>query len=196
MEVLVMNYYWISTNNDKVSTVAYAPKGTPVSHYLIEEMRNRDDVPFSLELRDVFVTSKLIVGEVSDVFYDYQPNSLAWPVMSEKMKSIIASHLTGSEYIELKSITINGKDISQKYYIPMFTRKLDILNVSESVYVPVSGIVLKPCFDKEKIKNLSVIHSPNGFWQITTQIYVNEEIKRDLIDSGIEELCFSRVKVK
>ena len=26
MEVLVMNYYWISTNNDKVSTVAYAPK--------------------------------------------------------------------------------------------------------------------------------------------------------------------------
>ena len=90
MEVLVMNYYWISANNDKVSTVAYAPKGTPVSHYLIEEMRNRDDVPFSLELRDVFVASKLIVGEVSDVFYDYQPNSLAWPVMSEKMKSIIA----------------------------------------------------------------------------------------------------------
>ena len=72
MEVLVMNYYWISTNNDKVSTVAYAPKGTPVSHYLIEEMRNRDDVPFSLELRDVFVASKLIVGEVSDVFYDWQ----------------------------------------------------------------------------------------------------------------------------
>ncbi len=52
---------------------------------------------FSLELRDVFVASKLIVGEVSDVSYDYQPNSLAWPVMLEKMKSIIASHLTGSE---------------------------------------------------------------------------------------------------
>lgn len=194
--IKVMNYYWISINNDKVSTVAYAPEGTPVSHNLIEMMENREDVPFSLELRDVFLTSKLTVGEVSDVFYDYQPNSLAWPIMSEKMKSIIASHLTGSEYIEWKSLVIKGKSISKKYYIPMFTRKLDTLNISESVYVPVSGIVLKPCFDKEKTKNLSVIHSPNLFWQISTQIYVNEEIKRDLINSGIKELCFSRVKVE
>lgn len=159
-------------------------------------MENREDVPFSLELREVFIASKLIVGEVSDVFYDYQPNSLAWPIMSERMKSIIASHLTGSECVEWKSIIINGKGISKKYYIPMFTRKLDTLNISESVYVPVSGIVLKPCFDKEKTKNLSVIHSPNLFWQISTQIYVNEEIKRDLINSGIKELCFSRVKVE
>lgn len=194
--IKVMNYYWLSINNDKVSTVAYAPEGTPVSHNLIEMMENREDVPFSLELRDVFLTSKLTVGEVSDVFYDYQPNSLAWPIMSERMKSIIASHLTGYEYIEWKSVIINGKGISKKYYIPMFTRKLDTLNISESVYVPVSGIVLKPCFDKEKIKNLSVIHSPNLFWPISTQIYVNEEIKRDLVNSGIKELCFSRVKVE
>ena len=83
-----MNYYWLSINNDKVSTVAYAPEGTPVSHNLIEMMENREDVPFSLELREVFIASKLIVGEVSDVFYDYQPNSLAWPIMSERMKSI------------------------------------------------------------------------------------------------------------
>lgn len=191
-----MNYYWLSINNDKVSTVAYAPEGTPVSHNLIEMMENREDVPFSLELRDVFIASKLIVGEVCDVFYDYQPNSLAWPIMSERMKSIIASHLTGYEYIEWKSVIINGKGISKKYYIPMFTRNLDTLNISESVYVPVSGIVLKPCFDKEKIKNLSVIHSPNLFWPISTQIYVNEEIKRDLVNSGIKELCFSRVKVE
>ena len=194
--IKVMNYYWISINKDKVSTVAYAPEGTPVPHNLIDVMENREDVPFPLVLREVFIASKLIVGEVSDVFYDYQPNSLAWPIMSERMKSIIASHLTGSEYIEWKSIIINGKGISKKYYIPMFTRKLDTLNISESVYVPVSGIVLKPCFDKEKTKNLSVIHSPNLFWQISTQIYVNEEIKRDLINSGIKELCFSRVKVE
>lgn len=194
--IKVMNYYWISINNDKVSTVAYAPEGTPVPHNMIEVMENREDVPFSLELREVFIASKLIVGEISDVFYDYQPNSLAWPIMSERMKSIIASHLTGFECVEWKSIIINGKGISKKYYIPMFTRKLDTLNISESVYVPVSGIVLKPRFDKEKTKNLSVIHSPNLFWQISTQIYVNEEIKRDLINSGIKELCFSRVKVE
>lgn len=121
-------------------------------------MENREDVPFSLELREVFIASKLIVGEVSDVFYDYQPNSLAWPIMSERMKSIIASHLTGSECVEWKSIIINGKGISKKYYIPMFTRKLDTLNISESVYVPVSGIVLKPCFDKEKTKKRQRIY--------------------------------------
>ena len=53
-----MNYYWLSINNDKVSTVAYAPEGTPVSHNLIEMMENREDVPFSLELREVFYSLK------------------------------------------------------------------------------------------------------------------------------------------
>lgn len=56
--IKVMNYYWLSINNDKVSTVAYAPEGTPVSHNLIEMMENREDVPFSLELREVFYSLK------------------------------------------------------------------------------------------------------------------------------------------
>ena len=32
-----MNCYWVSINKDKVSTVAYAPEGTPLSHKLIGE---------------------------------------------------------------------------------------------------------------------------------------------------------------
>ena len=103
-----MDYYWISINNDIVSTIAYAPKGTPVSHQLIETIETIDVVPFSLELHDVIISKTIIQGGLSDVFYDFQPNSLAWPIMSEKMSHIIASHLTGFEGKEYISTILSA----------------------------------------------------------------------------------------
>ena len=191
-----MNYYWMSINNDRVSTVAYAPDGLPISHELISKIVNRNSLPFSLELHDVAVIDKLEKGELSDKFYDYQPNSLAWPVMSEKMRSIIVQHLTGLEQIKWKEVTIDGYTRSKLYYIPVFTSELDTLNVAESIIIPSSGIVLNPCFNREKVKKYAMFHGHNKFWNVTTQVYVNEEIKKDLQNSNLKELSFSRINIK
>ena len=187
-----MDYYWISINNDIVSTIAYAPKGTPVSHQLIETI---DVVPFSLELHDVFIGKTIIQGGLSDVFYDFQPNSLAWPIMSEKMSHIIASHLTGFEHIRWKEISIVGKNASQRYYLPFFTCSLDTLDYENSVIIPSSGAVLKPCFSKTKLENFSMMYAPSLFWKVTTKLYVNEEIRKDLINANIKEIVFSKAKI-
>lgn len=45
-----MNYYWISINNRKVSSIAYAPEGTPVAHELIHDVVGKSMLPFPLEL--------------------------------------------------------------------------------------------------------------------------------------------------
>ena len=119
---------------------------------------------------------------------------MAWPVMSEKMKSIIAAHLTGLEHIEWKEVIIHGKAESKTYYIPYFKMKLDVLNISETVISPY-GIIMIPCFDKEKVKGLSVFHCPGFDWRVPLTVYVNEKIKKDLIKSGIPELSFSRAQV-
>lgn len=191
-----MIYYWISICNERVSSVAYAPKGTPLSHHLYGQLGQETNFPISLELHKVTERGNcLSIGDICDEFYDYQPNSLAWPIMSNKMKSIIDSKLTGLEHVEWKEIYINGKLDKKKYYIPMFTKELDTLNKEETVYVPSSGIVLKPCFSKEKTVGLSIFHGGGNFWKITTQIYVNEDIKKELGKAGIKELCFSKVKV-
>ena len=196
MEVLTMNYYWISINNNSVSTVAYAPKGIPASHDLITEVEEKKALPFSLKLYNVAVNEKLVKGGLSDIFYDYQPNSLAWPLMSERMKSIIVSHLTGLELIEWKEVTIEGYSTSKLYYIPFFLSKLDTLNKAESIVIPSSGIVLKPCFKREEVEKYAVFHGYSKFWKITTQIYINEDIKKELIESNLKELSFSRINIK
>ena len=164
-----------------VSTVAYAPDTMSSCHEIREgiPLENMISIPFSMELRNVSVKSILIEGDISDRFYDFQPNSMAWPVMSEKMKAIIASHLTGLEYIDWKEITINGKTESRKYYVPFFKRKLDILNKSKTMISPY-GIIMIPCFDKEKIQGLAAFHCPDFDWRIPLKFYINELIKKDL----------------
>ena len=191
----MMNYYWVSINS-RVSTVAYAPKGTPSSHELITEIEDNSALPFSLQLHEVCIKDKLEKGELSDNFYDYQPNSLAWPLMSERMKSIIVAHLTGLEHIEWKDVIIEGSTTSKMYYIPMFTSELDTLNIAKSIFVPSSGVVLKPCFKKDEVEKYAVFHGYSKFWKITTQIYVNEDIKKGLMDSKLKELSFSRITIK
>lgn len=191
-----MDYYWISIRNSKVSTIAYAPKGTPASHELIEMMVEKKAVPFSLEVHSVEVKASLCVGEVSDVFYDYQPNSLAWPVMSDRLKTIIDTHLTGAENIEWKEILVRGASTTAEYYVPMFMSRLDTLNDEGTIYAPLSGVIMKPCFDKKKIENLAVFHGHDIFWRISTQIFVNEDIKREIINAGIDEVSFSKVLIK
>ena len=41
-----------------------------------------------------------------------------------------------------------------------------------------------------------MFHGYGNFWQITSQIYVNEEIKQVLEDMNLEELSFSKIHIK
>ena len=190
-------YYYLDIKNSKVSTVAFAPKGIPTSHEIREgiSIESSHVIPFSMELHEVRITTGLLVGDVSDSFYDFQPNNMAWPVMSQKMMSIISSHLTGLENIEWKEMTIKGKTETRNYYVLSFKEKLDVLNEEKSIFEPCSGGIVVPCFDMDKIQKYSVFHCPDFGWRITEHIYVNERIKKDLIKSGIQELSFSKARV-
>lgn len=190
-----MNYYWVTGIEDLLSTVAYAPLNRQSEYELINYLKDRETLPFDLVLHDVYISHKLIKGGLSNTFHDYQPNNLAWPLMSERMKSIIINNLTGKEPLKWISAVVQGVCESRKYYIPMFTKRLNILNRERSVIIPSSGIVAKPCFNGDIIKDYAIIHGPNMFWQISSSIYINENIKRDLIKNGIRELEYNRVGV-
>ena len=59
-----MNYYWISINNRKVSSIAYAPEGTPVAHELIHDVVGKSMLPFPLELHSATDKDYLGIGGV------------------------------------------------------------------------------------------------------------------------------------
>ncbi len=190
-----MKYYWMSVKNGAVDSVAYAPKGTPVAHRLLSQIDSWTTVPFHLELHSVRISSHLVVGDTCDSFFDYQPNSLAWPVLSRKIRIIIESNLTGQEGLEWKEITIKGRTQTTQYYIPTFTKKLDTLDVNHSVFAASSGMLIKGCFDHSKIGKYAVFHRPGLFWRIT-QLYVCEMIKKEITEAGAPEICFSEALIR
>lgn len=199
-----MNYYWLTLRNYKITTVAYSPALTErkISDYSDFEriMEHRTAIPFTMRLHDVTVKKSLVVGDVSDTFYDYQPSDLV-DLMSEKMKAVIESHLTGNEHVEWKEVLVEGKTITKTYYFPYFTEELDILNVEESdiIRFPDAPSFYFPrvaCFSKDKISGLSIFHGPGSFWRIPSQIYVSSAIKKALKAADIPEAGYEKAYIK
>ena len=191
-----MEYYWLSFNEQQIKTVAYAPAGTPLSHRIISEMKGKELLPFDFEIHQVDSTDGLVRGYSSSLHYDYQANSMAWPLMSDTLRSIIDSCLTGREDLSWIRARLIGKDNDVfNYNIPFFNSFLDTLDTERSVIAKSSNMVIRPCFNKEKLKEFSVFHGPTMFWQITSKFYVNEIIMESIISQNLTGVSFSGVKI-
>ena len=151
-----LDYYWLTTDNTARS-VAYAPKGLSRPWELFETIIEADSLPFRMIIHSVDVKEELIVGPVTDQIVDFQPNSLAWPLMSQTMKHIINSNLYGNEGIVWKSVILQGKTNEYEYCVPMFTRHLDTLDKEHTVFAPAGGIVVKPVFIKQSVEKYAAL---------------------------------------
>lgn len=192
----LLKYYWItwsSTSND-TNPVAYAPEDTPLAHELVRKVKEMIELPFELKLYSVNVNEEGIdKGTLGRNPLDYQPNSLSWPLMSGKMQKIINSELRGTEKIKWLKVTVNGIKDSYIYYVPVFCTKLDTLDIDKTVFVPNTDHIIKPVFKEEKIMDYAMFHGHNLFWQISSEIYVNQAIRQKLIKEGITGIQFEKV---
>ncbi len=190
-----MKYYWLNYYDNDQAPVAFAPEGSPLGHDLIRDLNNVEVFPYPLRLYEVNGVNRLVIGELTDNTVDYLPNSFAFPLMSEKMRSVIETHLYGTECVRWILAPVYGKSVLFNYYIPMFSQKMDTLNHEKTILAPYSGIVLHPCFDSEKIKHYAMFHGESIFWQITLKIYVNETIRKALKQAHITSIQLNPVKV-
>ena len=80
-------------------------------------------MPFDLHLRSVKLTRNDLIEsrdltKIKHLWVDYQPNVLAWPLMSQKMKELVESFLTGKEGIAWMKTTVRTPDDLREYFIP------------------------------------------------------------------------------
>ncbi len=196
-----IKYYFFSPRHNKDATIAQAPEGTGLAFELIKELESSDEIPFEFDLVRLLETKKELI-QISDltglqeIWLDFQPNSLAWPLMSSKLQSIIENNLTGKEAIEWLQATISGNGEKRTYFIPRFIKKLDVLNEEKTIYVPGTDHIIKPSFDLSKIKEYMVFHQPSSFWQITSGIYINESLKRIIQKEKITGANFELASVQ
>ena len=119
-----MTHFFLSPRNSRSVAVACAPDN-PAAYTLIPKLANKNRIPFDLTLKNVSFTNKGII-ESDDLsglkhsWFDYQPNSLAWPIMSERLRDIIDSHASGEELHEWLPVTINSENESRTYFTLRF----------------------------------------------------------------------------
>jgi hypothetical protein len=195
-----MKYYLLTFKYPEGTAFADTTGETPIAFMLIEQLKGKTKLPFALQLKKVSMGKKGVISnpDISGVkhrWMDYQPNHLAWPLMSERMKKVVADNLGGKEKIEwIEAEIIAGKE-QRAYYIPRFKKKLEVLDREKTVFVKGTDHVSKPCFAAEKVLHYELFHGEEMFWQITSALYVSEKMKETLIREKISGTGFEEVWV-
>ena len=196
------NYFLFCAKDTPKLASAFAPEGTKLAHELISELDNTNELTFEFELIKLSVGKEGLVksydlSSLKELWLDYQPNSLAWPMFSSKLKTTITKNLTGKEGINWITAKINGNGEQHIYYIPRFEKMLDVLDIQKTMYVKGTDRIIKPHFSLAKVNAYSIFHQPtaHGLWKITSGLYVSEALKRAIQKEKLTGVDFERTTV-
>lgn len=194
MVVEKIKYYWMLQKEESIKTVAYCPNDTFLTLELLDNLSDATFLPFDMELHSVWVENNLIKGEVSDIFSDYLSNNLGCSIVSQRLRSVIDNYRNGTESLHWISVNIKGKSKQYEYFIPFFEKYLDTLDREKTVIDRTTNTIIKPVFDYEKYKQYAIFHSPDYvYWQMSFSLYINENIKKAIIKSGIKDMIFEKI---
>jgi hypothetical protein len=196
-------YFFLCGKDAPAAASAFAVNKPKIArHELIEQLEGKTTLPFEFELKKLTEKDDGLaisddLDELKQIWVDYQSNSEAWPLMSERLKTVIENNLTGEEGIDWLTAIINGKGERREYYVLRFTKKLDVLDIEHTMFVPGTDAVIRPCFSLAKICRYSIFHDELSYslWKITPGIYVSEKLKKAIQKEKLTGIAFERTYV-
>lgn len=196
-------YFLLSWKNGKEPLAnAYAPKGTKLAQDLISELNGLNKLSFELSLVKLDVgenglTESNDLSDLKEIWLDYQPNSLAWPLMSERLKSVIEANLTGNEQIDWIVCNVKSTNEGRPYFILRFNKMLDVLDMQETMFVQGTDHIIRPVFTSLKIRGYSVFSKPSShdLWKITSGLYVSDTLKKAIQKAKLTGMDFEKTSV-
>jgi len=196
-------YYLLSWKNRKEPVAsAFAPKGSKLAQDLISELNGINKLPFDFSLvkLDVGKNSLIESNDLSDlkeIWLDYQPNSLAWPLMSERLKSIIEANLKRNEQIDWIKCKVKNGSEERAYYILRFNEMLDVLDMQKTMFVQGTDHIIRPVFASSKIASYSIFSRPSShyMWKITSGLYISDILKKAIQKAKLTGMDFEKTSV-
>lgn len=196
------NYYLLNWKHKLELASAFYIIEDQVAHELISQLDGRNELPSDFELRKVAESRDgLIINDdlmtLTDLWLDYLPNSLAWPIMSEGLKSVIENNLTGNEPIDWLTCKIKIGSEEKLYYILRFNKKLDVLDMGKTIFLQGTDHIIKPVFSVYKIQNYNILPMPlsHNLWKITSSIYISESLKKAIQRDKLTGINFEKTSV-
>ncbi|WP_210515569.1 imm11 family protein [Hymenobacter terricola] len=200
-----MAHFSLSPQDSRHAAVACAPENILPYFTIMAEIINQNKIPFDLTLKKVSfgksgsVESPNLSG-LKHQWFDYLPNTFAWPVMSERLREIIDYHASGDEQYEWIRVNINSETSGfRRYFMLRFKKQNDVLDLEKSVFhklINKPKFLVNPAFSQEKIANLCVFGRPDDmFWQIPSGIYVSRQVWEDARRKGLAGLHFENARI-
>jgi hypothetical protein len=196
-------YYLLSCKNGKEPLAsAFAPKGTKLAQDLILELNGISKLPFELSLVRLDVGRNGLIestdlSDMKEIWIDYQPNSLAWPLMSERLKSVIEVNLIGNEQIDWIECKVKNGNEERTYFILRFNKMLDVLDMQKTMFVQGTDHIIKPVFASSKISAYGIFSKPSLYdlWKITSGLYVSDVLKKAIQKEKLTGVDFEKTTV-
>jgi hypothetical protein len=196
-------YFLLSWKNGKEPLAsAFAPKGSKLAQDLISELNGINKLPFELSLVKLDVGKNALIesndlSDLKEIWLDYQPNSLAWPLMSERLKSVIEANLTGNEQIDWIECKVKNGSEERTYFILRFNKMLDVLDMQKTMFVQGTDHIIKPVFASSKISAYGIFSKPSLYylWKITSGLYVSDVLKKAIQKEKLTGVDFEKTTV-
>jgi hypothetical protein len=196
-------YFLLSWKNGKEPLAsAFAPKGSKLAQDLISELNGINKLPFELSLVKLDVGKNALIesndlSDLKEIWLDYQPNSLAWPLMSERLKSVIEANLTGNEQIDWIECKVKNGSEERTYFILRFNKMLDVLDMQKTMFVQGTDHIIKPVFASSKISAYGIFSKTSLYdlWKITTGLYVSDVLKKAIQKEKLTGVDFEKTTV-
>jgi len=195
-------YFFLSWKHSTQTASAIYEIEHQIAHELIPELEGKESLPFNFNLKRIRETKDDIIiddnlDELQEIWLDYLPNSLVWPLMSEKLKLVVQENLTENEVVDWLDCKVNYGNEERIYYILRFNKILDVLNMAETSFVRGSDHIIRPVFSYSKVRNLNIFSKPayQYLWRITSGLYVSEKLRKEIEEMNLTGLDFSKVKV-
>jgi hypothetical protein len=196
-------YFLLSWKNGRDPLAsAFSPKGSKLAQDLISELKGINKLPFELSLVKLDVGKNGLIesndlSDLKEIWLDYQPNSLAWPLMSERLKSVIEANLKRNEHIDWIECKVKNGSEERAYYILRFNEMLDVLDMQKTLFVQGTDQIIRPIFASSKIASYSIFSKPSShdLWKITSGLYVSDGLKKAIQKAKLTGMDFEKTSV-
>ncbi|MEJ5963672.1 imm11 family protein [Pedobacter immunditicola] len=196
------SYYLLSWKHKKELASAFYAIKNQVAHELMPELDGKNSLPFNFQLGRVRekkdgLTMDGDLTDLKETWLDYQPNSLAWPLISERLKYLIEINLTGNEQVGWINCKVESEKEEKPYFVLRFNKMLDVLDMKKTMFVPGTDHIIKPVFAVSKISAYSIFSMPSShnLWKITSGLYISETLKKAIQKQKLTGLDFQKVSV-
>lgn len=198
-----MKYYYMMPKRYKEVASAYPIHDIKPAHELIKDLEGQTQMPTRFELvkltetRTGLVKGK-ICGSLKNIWLDFLPNSLSWPFYSVAIKNIIDKYVVDSELLRWIECNVISDFEERVYYIPMFIKKIDILDYDLTQYIPDTDYITVPVISLEKVNNKAIFPRPlsGEFWKIQSTVYMSQDIVKDIKKAKLEGMTFTEILCK